>query len=79
MESIAKSGTFEEIREFAAKLSTSLQYVADSRDDLTNKLGVPKASVAGEEKSQALKNSLELYKSVVKDGDWLECVLRVFV
>ena len=45
MESVAKTGTFEEIQEFSAELSSSLEYVTEARDDLTNKLGVPAADV----------------------------------
>lgn len=74
---VAKSGSFEEITDFAAKLSSSLQYVTEARNDCTNKLGVPADDVAKEPKSQQLQDSLSLYEEVVKNGDWLECVPRV--
>ena len=72
MESVTKTGTFEEIQEFLVELSSSLEYVTEARDDLTNKLGVPAADVTTEEKSQELLNSINLYKTVVENGNWLE-------
>ena len=72
MESVTKTGTFEEIQEFLVELSSSLEYVTKARDDLTNKLGVPVADVTAKEKSQELLNSINLYKTVVENGNWLE-------
>ena len=77
MAAVSTTGSFEDIKDFAAKLSSSLQYVVGARDDCTTKLGVPKEVVATEDKSDELNNSINLYESVVKNGDWLECVLRV--
>lgn len=76
MESVGKTGTFEEIKELSEKLYSSLTYVATFRDDLTKKLGVPSDVVTNEAKSEELQNSIRLYEGVVKDGDWLECVSR---
>ncbi|KAG8216978.1 hypothetical protein J3R82DRAFT_7284 [Butyriboletus roseoflavus] len=72
MAAVSKTGSFEDIKEFAAKLSTSLQYVVDARSDCTNKLGVPANDVTQEPLSQELENSVNLYESVVKNGDWLD-------
>jgi thiaminase/transcriptional activator TenA len=72
MESVGKTGTFEEIKELSEKLYSSLTYVATFRDDLTKKLGVPSDVVTNEAKSEELQNSIRLYEGVVKDGDWLD-------
>ena len=72
MESVTKTGTFKEIQEFLVELSSSLEYVTEAWDDLTNKLGVPAADVTAEEKSQELLNSINLHKTVVENGNWLE-------
>lgn len=80
MEAIGKSGTFDDVKTFAAKLSGDLDWVAAARGDCTNKLGVPKDVVEAETKPQdwshELNNSINLYSSVVRDGYWLECVLQ---
>jgi thiaminase len=74
-EAVSKSGTLDEIKQVAAKLSKSLDWVISFRDDCTNKLGVPKSDVTSETPSQALKNSIALHDEVNKTGDWLECVV----
>ena len=76
-EAVSKKGTLDEIKQVAAKLSKSLDWVISFRDDCTNKLGVPENDVTGEAVSQALKNSIALHEEVNKTGDWLECVPRV--
>ncbi|KAF8547157.1 WD40 repeat-like protein [Imleria badia] len=72
IEAVGKSGDFEEIKKVAAKLAKSLDWVTSFRDDLTDKLGVPKPDVTGEEKSKALLDSIALHEKVLKNGDWLD-------
>jgi len=73
-QSVSKSGSFEEIKQLAAKLSNSLSYVTSAQADCTDKLGVPQEVVKNETRSEALKNSIALHERVFKEGDWLECV-----
>ena len=76
-EVVSRTGTFKEVSEFAAKFAKSLGYVTAARSDCTEKLGVPAEVVEQEAQSQALKNSIDLYSGIVKNGDWLECVSQV--
>jgi len=73
-QSVSRTGSFEEIKKLAAKLSNSLGYVTSAKADCTTKLGVPPDVVEKEPKSDQLKNSIALHESVFKTGDWLECV-----
>ena len=74
---MSKSGTLDELKEVAAKLSKSLDWVISFRKDCTRKLGVPAKDVTDESASKALKDSIALHEEVYKNGDWLECVPRV--
>ncbi|KAI9569804.1 hypothetical protein HD554DRAFT_2087571 [Boletus coccyginus] len=71
-QSVSKSGSFEEIKKLAAKLSNSLGYVTTAQADCTDKLGVPEEVVKNETRSEALKNSIALHERVFKEGDWLD-------
>ncbi|KAF8554948.1 hypothetical protein OG21DRAFT_965576 [Imleria badia] len=70
-EAVGKSGDFEEINKVAAKLAKSLDWVTFFREDMIDKLGVPKLNVAGEE-SKALLDSIAPHEEVLKKGDWLD-------
>lgn len=77
MQSIASSkskASFKDLENFVEKLSDSLHYTKDIRNVCEKQLGIPQDVVANEPMSKQLKNSIELYESVAREGDWLECV-----
>lgn len=81
MQSIANSKSkvsLKDLDNFVTKMSHSLQYATDVRNVCEKQLGIPQEVVANEPMSQPLKNSIELYERVAREGDWLECVSRAF-
>lgn len=77
MQSIASSkskASFKDLENFMGKVSDSLHYAKDVRNVCEKQLGIPQDVVANEPMSEQLKNSIELYESVAREGDWLECV-----
>ena len=81
MLSIASSrsgASFEDLENFAGKISNSIQYATRIRNVCEKQLGIPQDVVAAEPESQQLKNSITLYERVAREGDWLEYVpLRI--
>ncbi|KAG8216981.1 hypothetical protein J3R82DRAFT_7287 [Butyriboletus roseoflavus] len=72
LEAVKRTGSFKELTDFAAKLSQSLQYVADAKSDLTYKLGIPEDDVKNEKPSDELIKSVNFYHNVATTGDWLD-------
>jgi len=77
MEALPKSGTFQELNDFARILPGGLAAVQSGRDDCTSQLGVPKEVVSQEPDSSELKEFIKLVSTVSKEGDYLDSIIAL--